>query len=161
MDYKINMERIGIFTGTFDPPTLGHLNILHKAKKMCDQLIIAIGIKPDKKALFSVDEKIQIMKKIAPDTQVEAYNGLMVDFAKEKKAHFLIRGLRSSSDFDAEFQMAQANRRMGGIETLFLIADDAHAHISSTLVREIAHFHGPLHDFVPKEIEAMIRKKFS
>ncbi|MBU6383953.1 MAG: pantetheine-phosphate adenylyltransferase [Verrucomicrobia bacterium] len=155
------MERIGIFAGTFDPPTLGHLNILLKAKKLCDRLIVAVGVKPSKNALFSVEERVQMMKKIAPDVAVESYNGLVVDFAKTKKAHFLIRGLRSSADFDAEFQMAQANRRLSGIETLFLIADDTHSHISSTLVREIAHFHGPLQEFVPNEIQTLIRKKFS
>lgn len=155
------MERIGIFPGTFDPPTLGHVDIIRKAKKICDRLIIAIAVKLDKKGLFSIDEKEQMLKKIAPDVEVVALNGLIVDFAKEKKASFLIRGLRAGSDFDYEFQMAQANKRLGGIETLFLIADDRYSQISSTLIREIAHFKGPLHEFVPQEIEMIIRKKFS
>lgn len=155
------MERIGIFAGTFDPPTFGHLDIIRKAKKICDRLIVAIAVKPEKNSTFTVEEKMEMMKKIAPDVQIEAYRGLIVDFAKEKNAQFLIRGLRSGSEFDVEVQMALANKRIGGIETVFLIADDRHAKISSTLIREIAYFHGPLHDFVPFEIEAMIRKKFS
>ncbi|MBX7067105.1 MAG: pantetheine-phosphate adenylyltransferase [Parachlamydiales bacterium] len=155
------MDRIAVFPGTFDPPTFGHLDVIRKAKKICDHLIVAVAVKPEKNSLFSVEEKMLMMKKIAPDVQVEAYRGLIVDFAKEKKAHFLIRGLRAGSDFDSEFQMAQANKRIGGIETVFLVADDRHSQISSTLIREIAYFHGPLHDFVPTEIESIIRKKFS
>ncbi len=154
------MEHIGIFPGTFDPPTLGHLDIIRKAKKICNHLIIAIAIKPDKKSLFSPEEKKEMLQKISSDTDIIAFQGLIIELAKQKKASFLIRGLRSESDFEPEFQMAQANKRMGGIETLFLMADERYSHMSSTLIREIAYFKGPLHDFVPKEIEAMIRKKF-
>lgn len=154
------MSRIGIFSGTFDPPTLGHLDIIQKAEQICDHLIVAIAVKPDKKALFSIEEKKQMLKKIAPNVEIVSFHGLIADLAKEKKASFLIRGLRAFSDFEYELQMAQANRRIGKIETLFLIANDQHSQISSSLIREIAYFKGPIHDFVPKEIEPLIRKKF-
>jgi pantetheine-phosphate adenylyltransferase len=153
------MHRIAIFPGTFDPPTLGHLDIIQKAGPICDHLIIAIAVKPDKKQLFSVEERIEMLKRIAPKAEIISFHGLVVDLAKEKKALFLIRGLRTFSDFEYEFQMAQANRKLSGIETLFLMADDRHTQISSSLIREIAHFNGPLKGFVPEEIESLIRRK--
>lgn len=155
------MKRIAIFPGTFDPPTLAHVDIIRKGRKLCDRLIIALGVNSEKKSLFSVEEKMDMLRKIFPDIEVEFFQGLIVNFAKEKGADFIIRGLKSSADFDFEFQMAQANKRIGNIETLFLIADDRYSQISSTLIREIAKFKGPLHDFVPKEIESMIYQKFS
>ena len=153
------MSKIAILPGTFDPPTLGHLDLIQRAAKACDHLIIAIATKPNKKPLFTSEERKEMIHLIAPKVEVIAFNGLIVDLAREKKAAFLIRGLRSFSDFDYEFQMALANRKLGSIETLFLPAE--HTEISSTLIREIAHFGGPLHDFVPPVIEAMIRKKFT
>ncbi len=160
------MNRIGIFPGTFDPPTQGHLDIIHRAKLICDHLIVTIALKPDKKgqSLFSVEEKMEMLHLITrstPHVEVTHFHGLIADYAREKKASFLIRGLRAFSDFEHEFQMALANRRISGIETVFLMAGEKHAQISSSLIREIAHFGGPLHDFVPPEIEPLIRKKFS
>ena len=153
------MNRIGIFPGTFDPPTLGHLDIIQKGMQICDHLIIAIAVKPDKKQLFSVEERMEMLKRIAQKVEIVSFHGLVVDLAREKKASFLIRGLRTFSDFEYEFQMAQANRKLSGIETLFLMADDRHTQISSSLIREIAHFKGSLKGFVPEEIESLIRRK--
>ncbi|MGB7978126.1 MAG: pantetheine-phosphate adenylyltransferase [Chlamydiales bacterium] len=152
------MRRIGIFPGTFDPPTLGHLAIIQKSGAICEHLVIAIGLKPGKTSLFSVDERREMLQKIAPEAEIHPFHGLIVDFAKEKKGSFLIRGLRSLADCETELQMAEANRRLSGIETVFFGADEPH--ISSSLIREIAHFKGSLNGFVPKEIEPLIRKKF-
>lgn len=154
------MSRIGLFPGTFDPPTQGHLDIIERAKLICDHLIIAIALKPDKKSLFSVDERMEMLKKIAPKVEITSFKGLIVDFAREKGVHFLVRGLRALSDFEYELQMALANRRLSGIETIFLMADERHIQVSSSLIREIAHFGGPLKEFVPQEIEELIRRKF-
>ena len=150
-----------VFAGTFDPPTLGHLELIQKASILCDELIIAISSKPTKKFIFSNQEKTEMLKIIAPQAQIKIAPGLIADFAKEQSASFPIRGLRSFSDMDEEFQMANVNRRLGSLETIFLMTGSAHTHISSTLIREIAHFKGPLHHLVPEEIEAMIRKKFA
>lgn len=159
------MTRIGLFPGTFDPPTRGHLDIIQRASLVCDRLIVAIGHKPDKKSnsIFSVEEKMEMLRLITrsiPHIEITNFHGLIAEYAREKKASFLIRGLRAFSDFENEFQMALANRRLSGIETLFLMADERHTQISSSLIREIAHFKGPLRDFVPSEIEPLIRKKF-
>jgi len=151
------MPKIGLLPGTFDPPTLGHLDLIQRASKICDHLIIAIATKPNKKPLFTSEERKEMLHLIAPKVEVIAFNGLIVDLAREKKANFLIRGLRTLADYDYEFQMALANRKLGNIETLFLPAE--HTEISSSLIREIAHFGGPLHPFVPAEIETFIRKK--
>lgn len=154
--------KTALFAGSFDPPSLGHLDIIQKASSLCDHLIVAIAHKPDKKTLFSVEERETMLRQITssfPNVEISHFHGLVVDFAKEKKANFLIRGLRAFSDFEYELQMALANRCLSGIETLFLMADEKYTHISSTLIREIAYFGGPLKDFVPKEIESFIQKK--
>lgn len=153
--------RIGIYTGTFDPPTMGHLYILKKALKICDHLIVAISTNLQKESIFSPEEKVDMMKKIAPGVEVALCPGLIVDFAKEKGASFLIRGLRSFSDFEFELQMNAANLQLGGIETVFLMASADHAQISSSLIREISHFKGSIKGLVPDEIEPIIRKKFT
>ena len=158
---ELSMTKIGIFAGTFDPLTLGHLDIAERAKLICDHLIISVAVKPSKPSLFSLTERVQMLKMVAKDVEIVSFDGLIIDFAKEKKASFLIRGLRSFSDFEAEYQMAAANKKLGGIETIFLMADSNKGQISSSLIREIAHFKGPLHDFIPKEIEPFIRKKIS
>jgi len=156
--------KIGLFPGTFGPPSKGHLDIIQRACLICDRLIVAVAHKPDKQEAFTKEEKVEMLRLITrsiPQVEIAAFHGLIVDFAKERKANFLIRGLRAFSDFEYEFQMALANRRLSGIETLFLMADERHTQISSSLIREIAHFNGPLHDFVPPEIESIIRKKLS
>lgn len=149
---------IGIYPGSFDPLTLGHLDVILKAKKACSHLIIAISTNLNKKAFFSPEERKEMVQKTVPDVEIIIHNGLIVDLIKEKKASFLIRGLRSTADFDSEYQMAEVNRLLGGVETLFFMG--SHAQISATLIREIAHFKGPLHNLVPKEIEPIVRKKF-
>jgi len=105
-------------------------------------------------------EMLRMMTKSLPHVEVAHFHGLIIDFARDKKADFLVRGLRAFSDFEHEFQMALANRRLSGIETVFLMADEKLTLISSSLIREIAYFGGPIQDFVPPEIEPFIRKKY-
>lgn len=157
---------IALFPGTFDPPSQGHLDLIERGARLFEGLIVGIGIKPSKKeqALFTVEERVELLKRLTghlPTVEVASFRGLSVDFAKEKGAHILLRGLRTPSDFEVEFQMALANRRLGDLETLFLRADEKHTHISSSLIREIALLGGPLKGFVPAELEPLIHKKIN
>lgn len=153
------MLRIGLFPGSFDPPTLGHFDIIEKSKILVDHLIIAVH--SSETSLFSFEEKRLMLQKIAPKSKIVPLNGLVVDLAKEMEAEFLIRGLRTPADFDYEFQMASANRHLSGIETIFFMANDDHTQISASLIREIIKHKGSLNGLVPKQVEKIIQKKFS
>ena len=158
------MTRIGLFAGSFDPPSLGHLDIIKKASHLFDRLILGVSHKLEKqgKAFFSSQEKIHLLQLAThslANVDIAEFEGLAVRFAQEKKATHLIRGLRALSNHDAEFQMALANRCLSNIETVFLLGDERYAHISSTLIREVAYAGGPLKEFVSPEIEELIRKK--
>ena len=153
-----------LFPGTFDPPTLGHLDIIQRALDICDELYIGVAtnIGKGREALFSTEEKMQMLQDITrslPQVKVASFSGLVVTFAKKHNINFLIRGLRAFSDFEFEFRMALANRKISGIETVFLMADERHAHISSTLIRELGHYETRLNDFVPAAIEDKVFKR--
>jgi pantetheine-phosphate adenylyltransferase len=157
--------RTALFAGSFDPPSLGHLDIIRKGARLFDRLIVAVALNHEKvgKTLFSTNEKVELLKMITRgmgNVEVATFSGLVVEYAKERKVSCLIRGIRAYSLLDHECQMALANRKLGGIETLFLLGEETHTHISSTLIREIAHAGGPLGLFVPAEIEEKIRAKF-
>lgn len=146
-----------LFAGTFDPPTLGHLDIIQRSRAICDQLFVAVAENPSKQAtLFNALERKALLEKICapyPHVKVVISSALTATFAKDNNIDFLLRGLRTASDFEVETRMAIANRNLSGTDTLFLIADPKAAHISSTLIREIGKFNGRLHDYVPHEIE--------
>ncbi len=156
--------KIALFAGSFDPPSLGHLDIIQQASRLFDRVIVAVAYNHNKigRNLFTSEERLQLLRLITrnlTNLEIASFSGLIVDFAHEKKATCLIRGIRTTSHLEHEFQMALANRKMGSLETLFLLGDDQHTHISSTLIREIAHANGPLKQFVPAEIELAIREK--
>jgi len=154
-----------LFPGTFNPPTLGHLEIIQRAGAFCDKLYVAIAETESKPAsAFTIEEKISLLRTATkPFSYVEVihFSGLTVDCAKELKADILVRGLRNGSDFDYEYQLALSNRQMTGIETVFLGASPHCAHISATLVREIAKQGRRLHGFVPESIEEAIFSRLS
>ena len=133
-----------LFPGTFDPPTLGHIDIIRRSASICDKLYVGIAVNSFKTdALFSIEEKEAMLKKICkpyPHTEVVHFSCLVIEFAKQNQIDYLIRGLRAFSDFEYEFRMALANRHLSGIETVFLMADERVAHISSTLIRELGHY---------------------
>ncbi|RTK92152.1 MAG: pantetheine-phosphate adenylyltransferase [Rickettsiales bacterium] len=158
---------IGIYPGTFDPITNGHADIIARASKICDELILAVSISASKKPIFSISDRCEMAKlyiekyNIANNVKVLSFNGLLVNFADDVNAHFIIRGLRAVSDFEYEFQMSCMNSRLNeNIETIFLPASEKNQFISSKLVKEIASLGGDISAFVIEEIENKLIKYY-
>ena len=152
--------KTALFPGTFDPPTLGHLDLIQRIAPLFDLLIVAIGSNPAKQTVATTEERTSMLHLIAkkiPKIAVAHFEGLTVDFARKQKADVLIRALRTLSDFEYESQMAQTNRLLGNMETMFLLSDPKYAHISSSKVREMASNRAPLKGFVPQEIEHLVQ----
>lgn len=149
-----------LFPGTFDPPSLGHLDIIKRASKLCDRLIVGVGVNISKKEGFlKPQKKLELLREITKDidkVEICEFEGLATDFAKANKIQFIVRGLRSHSDMHLEMQMAAMNRKLSGIETVFLLPDEKYGFISSTLIRELAFYHANLGEFVPKIVEQSI-----
>ncbi len=152
-----------IYPGTFDPLTLGHLDVIKRASVLFDKIIVAAAISTSKNTLLNIDERTEIITASVShitNCTVERFDGLLVDFAKQKGADVIIRGLRAISDFEYEFQMALTNRKIAGnIETVFLMPSEKYSYISSTLVREIARYGGNVSEFVPAEAVKAIKSK--
>jgi pantetheine-phosphate adenylyltransferase len=145
-----------VFPGSFDPITVGHQEIIERALPLCDELIIAVGENSEKKNMFSLAERMNFIKethKNSPKVKVESYEGLTVDFCKKVHAHALLRGLRNPADFEFEKSVAQMNRKLSGIETVFLLTSAKHAFISSSIVREIMRFGGDYSSIVPQAVQ--------
>lgn len=159
-----NPERIGaIYPGSFDPFTNGHLDLVERSIRLVDRLVIAILRNDQKQALFSVDERIEMAREVTggiPKVEVAAFDGLLVDFAAQCGASVIIRGIRAVSDYEYELQMALMNRRLRPeIETVFLLAGEAHSFISSRLVKEVIGLGGNISGLVPRPIEVRLRKR--
>ncbi len=157
-------KRIAIYPGTFDPITMGHVDIINRALKMFDEVIVAIGINATKTPLFSIEERMEMIRQSFPGEKrisVETTSGLMIDFARKKKATVLVRGLRAVSDFDYEFQVALANRKLNSdVESVFLMTSFRWIYISSSLIKDIAQNNGDVSDVVPPHVEKALRKRF-
>jgi pantetheine-phosphate adenylyltransferase len=133
-------DRIAVFPGQFDPITNGHLDVIRRGVSMFDELIVAVGINPEKNELFTLNERTEMIRtllKEIPGTRVEQYTGLTVDFVKHSGATMLLRGIRDVSDLRHEFQLALANRAVGGVETVFIMTGDQYALTSSSLIRQV------------------------
>lgn len=156
--------RIGVYAGTFDPVTNGHLDILSRSLSVFDSVIIGVADTTPKNTFFSLEDRIEMLKTATADmgnVEVRAFSGLLVDFASESKAVAVIRGLRVISDFEYEFQMALMNRRLSNkVETVFLMPSEEHTYLSSSLVREIASAGGDVSHFVPRIVAMKLEKKF-
>lgn len=144
-----------VFPGSFDPITIGHQEIIERALPLCDELIIAVGKNSTKKTMFSLEKRMEFIEKTNKTNSkvtVESYEGLTVDFCNKVNADALLRGLRNPADFEFEKSVAQMNRRLSGIETVFLLTSASHAFISSSIVREIMHFGGDYSSLVPEAV---------
>lgn len=153
---------LALYPGTFDPVTRGHLDILERALGLFDRVEVAVSEEPGRETLFTAAERAHLFEVALGDRDVpvRTFEGLLVDHAAEREADILVRGLRRSSDFDAEYQMAVANRTMNpDVETICLITSGEYGHISSTLVREILRHGGELDSFVPDAVLPLLRRK--
>jgi pantetheine-phosphate adenylyltransferase len=157
------MKRLAIYPGSFDPVTNGHLDIIERAQSMFDELIVAVSLNSQKKAYFSMDERISLIRKAVSKqrrVRVEPFEGLLADYAAKKGACAVIRGLRAVSDFEYEFQMALMNRRLNpAFETVYLMPDERYTYLSSRIVREVSSLGGKLTGLVPPAVEAALRKR--
>ena len=148
------MNKIAVFAGSFDPFTIGHKNIVDRAlESVADEVIIAIGINYEKKYMFSLEERLESIRKTyqgEPRVRVETYEGLTTDFAKRVGASFLLRGVRSVKDYEFERDMAEVNHRLTGIETVLLFTDAKYSCVSSSIVRELISYHQDVKEFLPE-----------
>ena len=155
--------KIAIYPGTFDPITYGHIDIIERALTIFDKLIVAISVDSPKKPLFTVDERMDMIKEAAKynnKVAVDSFNGLLVEYARKVNANAIIRGLRAVSDFEYEFQMALMNRRLNEkIETVFLMPNEKYTYLNSSIVKEIASLGGDITDFVPVNVKDKLIKK--
>ena len=152
-----------IYPGSFDPVTLGHLDIIRRASKTVSELIVGVLNNGGKTPLFTIEERVEMLKEVTkdlPNVKVMSFSGLLVDFAKHTDSNLVVRGLRAISDFDYELQMAQTNRIMSpDLDTLFLTTSLEYAYLSSTTVKEVASFGGDISAFVPPYVEGKIRER--
>ncbi len=161
--------RVGLYPGTFDPVTLGHLDIIKRASLLVDKLVIGVAINRDKSPLFSLEERVEMIEQNLDrlnhgDTKVvvEPFENLLIDKAEQIGAQLIIRGLRAVSDFEYEFQLVGMNRAMNDrVETVFLMAEAKHQAIASRLVKEIARLNGDISKFVTPDVQAALKQKFA
>jgi pantetheine-phosphate adenylyltransferase len=157
-------ERVALYAGSFDPLTNGHLDILSRARRLADTVIVAILENDAKRPLFSIQERIEMIREIVgedPAIPVRSFSGLLVDFARETGATLIVRGLRAVSDYEYEFQMALMNRRLGPeVETVFLMAKEEYSYVSSRLVKEVARLKGDVRGLVPESVRQRLVARF-
>lgn len=154
-----------IYPGSFDPVTLGHLDIIKRSSKVVDELVIGVLINKNKKPTFTMEERLDMIRETVrelPNVTVQSFEGMTVDFARKNNANVIIRGLRAVTDFESEMQIAQTNHSIEPeIDTMFFTTSLEYAFLSSTIVKEVAFYGGDVSSFVPEHVEQMLRKKYS
>jgi pantetheine-phosphate adenylyltransferase len=155
--------KIAVYPGSFDPVTNGHLDIVERGAGLFDKLIVAVAKNPGKAPLFTVEERIVMLKKSLShlsNVEISCFKGLLVDFARLQQATAILKGLRALSDFEYEFQMASVNRKIGDIETVFMMTGNEYAYLSSSAVKEVASLGGCVKGFVPTHVVEMLTEKY-
>jgi len=157
-------QRIAIYPGTFDPVTNGHVDVVERAVAMFDRVIVLIARNSAKAPLFSDQERMEMISRVFrrhPRVSVDVFDGLLVEYARRKRAQIIVRGLRAVSDFEYEFQMALTNRKLApSLHTVFLVPDERYTYLNSTIVREVARLGGDVSEFVPPLVRARLEAKF-
>jgi pantetheine-phosphate adenylyltransferase len=157
--------RTAIYPGSFDPLTNGHLDVIQRAAKLFDRVVVAVAKNDGKQPLFTLDERFALVKKAMkhlPNVEADAFDGLLVEYVASRKAQAIVRGLRAVSDFEFEFQLALMNRKLDeNIETIFMMPKDTYTFLSSRLVKEIARLGGDVSAFVPAHVQNALTKKFA
>jgi pantetheine-phosphate adenylyltransferase len=152
--------RIAVYTGTFDPVHLGHMDIIQRGSRLFERLIVGVGVNPDKRTLFSTDERVELIREVSanlPNVEVRAFDGLAVSFVRACGARVVLRGLRTLSDMEYEFTMSLMNRNLDSeIDTVFLMANEEFSHVSSSLLRQIAALGGDLSKFLPEPVRGAL-----
>ena len=161
---KKQNKKIAVYAGSFDPITNGHIDVLERASELFDGIIVAVGTHSEKKTLFSLKERISMIKNSTENMKnitVDSFSGLLVDYLDKKNVKFILRGLRALSDFEAEFQSAVTNRKLNHeIDSVFVMTSAEYFFLSSSLVKEVASLKGDISNFVPGNVESALKKKF-
>ena len=159
------MSTLAVYPGSFDPLTNGHVDIIARGARLFDRIVVAIAANGEKAPLFTTDERVEIARAVFKEhtsVEVDAFDGLLVDYVAHRKANVIVRGLRAVSDFEFEFQMALMNRRLNAkIETVFMMPAEQYTYISSRLIKEVFALGGTVHGLVPELVEARLRDKVS
>jgi len=155
--------RTAVYTGVFDPIHLGHLDIIQRGSRLYDRLIVGVGHNPEKQPFFTLEERADLVRNVVaalPNVEVHPFTGLAVQFVRQVGARVMLRGLRTLTDMESEFMMSLTNLNLDPeIETVFLMAKEQYSHVSSTLIRQIATFHGPLEMFVSPAVKLVLEKR--
>ncbi len=157
------MKRV-VCPGSFDPITFGHLDIIERASKMFDEVVIAVLVNVTKSSLFSADERMEMIREVTKkygNVKVDSWSGLLVDYCQENKIPIIVKGLRAVTDFDYELQMSQINLQLKGVETLFMSTAPAHSFLSSSLVKEIASYDGDVSNYIPASLVPKLKARLA
>ncbi|MGI8307877.1 pantetheine-phosphate adenylyltransferase [Saccharopolyspora sp. ASAGF58] len=156
--------RRAVCPGSYDPVTNGHLDIIERASKLFDEVVVAVLINKNKKSLFTVEERLEMLREVTaqwPNVRIDSWHGLLVDYCKAHEIGAIVKGLRAVSDFDYELQMAQMNQQLSGVETMFMSTNPLYSFLASSLVKEVATYGGDVSNLLPPNIEQRLRERLA
>ncbi|SHG07161.1 pantetheine-phosphate adenylyltransferase [Streptoalloteichus hindustanus] len=156
--------RRAVYPGSYDPVTNGHLDIVERAARLFDEVVVAVMINKSKSTLFTVEERMDMLREVTahlPNVRVDSWHGLLVDYCRQRQINAIVKGLRAVSDFDYELQMAQMNQRLSGVETLFMAANPLYSFLASSLAKEVAQFGGDVSGLLPPLVEKRVQQRLA